>query len=194
MITIEINHKQLKRLKDAVSRAGKKLPRELSAAVNAVAKKSRRHIGKQIRDTINLKKDVAERPIKIKSTATPEKISATVTVQYEAQLGLQYFGAKQNKTGVSYKIPKRGGRTLVKGAFMGPRPGVLAPRLNGGVFIRVGASRLPIRKLRGVSPYGAFRQNNMTEAEVKSINDDLRKEMERRINLNILRAEGLVKA
>jgi hypothetical protein len=75
---------------------------------------------------------------------------------------------------------------------MGPRPGVLAPRLNGGVFKRVGKSRNPIVKLYGVSPYGAYAKNDMSDIEVQFINKGLLTEMERRIKLNILRAEGLV--
>ena len=78
-------------------------------------------------------------------------------------------------------------------AFMGPRPGVLAPKLHGGVFKRVGGDRHPIVKLYGVSPYGAYAKNDMSKAEVEFINKSLMTEMERRINLNILRANGLVK-
>ena len=48
-------------------------------------------------------------------------------------------------------------------------------------------------KLYGVSPYGAYAKNDMSKAEVEFINKSLMTEMERRINLNILRANGLVK-
>lgn len=193
MIGIEVDARQLRRLKEAVGKARKSLPRELAAAVNSVSKKTRLNIGREIRKTVNLKKDQAERPIKITQTATAEVPTAKVSLAKEVRLGLQHFGARQDKKGVSYKIARQGGRKRVAGAFMGPRPGTLAPRLNGGVFRRVGESRLPIVKLKGVSPYGAYAKNDLSEAEVKAINANLSKEMERRINLNILRANGLVK-
>jgi hypothetical protein len=192
MIGIEVNAKQIKRLTEAVGKARKNLPRELAAAVNSVSKKTRISIGRRIRQTINLKKADAEKPIKIKKTATAQAPVGVVSIDRETRAGLQHFAARQNARGVSYKISKQGGRKLVAGAFMGPRPGVLAPKLNGGVFKRVGKSRQPIVKLYGVSPYGAYAKNNMSKAEVEFINKSLMTEMERRIKLNILRASGLV--
>ena len=192
MISIELDAKQLKRLVVATGKAKKKFPRELAAAINSVAKKTRIRIGRRIRETINLKKAIAERPIKIKKTATAETPVGVVSIDRERREGLQNFAARQNGKGVSYKIDKRGGRKLIAGAFMGPRPGVLAPKLHGGVFRRAGKSRHPIVKLYGVSPYGAYAKNDMSQVEVQFINKGLMTEMERRIKLNILRAEGLV--
>lgn len=193
MVEIEINSGQLNRLRQATANAGKKFPRELAAAVNSVAKKTRISIGRRIRQTINLKKAAAERAVKIKKIAMAEIPVGVVSIEKERREGLQHFNARQNGKGVSYKIDKRGGRKLVPGAFMGPRPGTLAPRLHGGVFRRVGKERLPIVKLYGVSPYGAYAKNDMSQIEVQFINKGLLTEMERRINLNILRANGLVK-
>jgi hypothetical protein len=192
MIAIDIDAKQLTRLRQATARAGKKFPRELAAAVNSVAKKTRVSIGRRIRQTVNLKKATAEKAIKIKRIATAETPVGVVSIDKERREGLQHFSARQNGRGVSYKIDKRGVRKLVAGAFMGPRPGVLAPKLHGGVFKRVGKSRNPIVKLYGVSPYGTYAKNDMPKIEIQFINKGLLTEMERRIKLNILRAEGLV--
>ena len=191
MIAIEIDAKQLKQLRKAVAKAGKQFPRELAAAVNKVAKKTKSNIGKDIRKTVNLKKEPSERPIKLRQTATAQKPTGVVGIDREQRLGLQHFGARHDKRGVSYKISKQGGRTRVDGAFMGPRPGTLAPRLNGGVFRRVGENRLPIIRLKGVSPYGAYAKNDLSKAETKLIQKNLRTEMQRRIDFNILRANGL---
>ena len=40
---------------------------------------------------------------------------------------------------------------MFPGAFMGPRPGAIAPKLRGHVFIRTSNKRLPIKKLYGPS-------------------------------------------
>jgi hypothetical protein len=191
MISIEIDAKQLKQLRKAVAKAGKQFPRELAAAVNKVAKKTKGNIGKEIRKTVNLKKEPSERPIKLRRTATAQQPTGIVGIDREQRLGLQHFGARHDKRGVSYKIAKQGGRKRVDGAFMGPRPGTLAPKLNGGAFRREGESRLPIVKLKGVSPYGAYAKNDLSKAETKLIQSNLRTEMQRRIDFNILRANGL---
>jgi hypothetical protein len=192
MIGIEIDAKQLKKLRDAVNRSGKKFAKEMAGAINAVSKKTKLQIGRDIRATVAMKKDEAEKPLSIRGTATAENLSATVTLRKTKRLGLRHFGAKQNKTGVSYKISKTGGRKRVDGAFQGPKPGVMKMSWKGNAFKRVGKERLPIIKLQGVSAFGAYAKNELSGPQVKVIEAELTKQMERRIKLNILRAEGLV--
>ncbi|WP_125334407.1 hypothetical protein [Brucella anthropi] len=62
-------------------------------------------------------------------------------------LSLKYFKPRQFKTGT--KATVWGRRQSFSGAFMGPRPGVLAPKLNGNVFHRTGSDRFPIERLYG---------------------------------------------
>ena len=53
--------------------------------------------------------------------------------------------------------------------------------------------RLPIVQIKGVSAFGVYVKNNFEGPQVKEVNAELSKQLERRINLNILRANGLVK-
>lgn len=62
-------------------------------------------------------------------------------------LSLKHFGARQFASGT--KATVWGVRTTFEGAFMGPRPGVIAGRLNGHVFKRTSPDRLPIERLFG---------------------------------------------
>ena len=192
MIAIQINAKQLKALQEAVGRAKKNFSKELAGAINAVSKKTKLQIGRDIRATVAMKKDEAEKPLSIRGTATAEKLSATVTLRKTKRLGLRHFGAKQDKRGVTYKISKTGGRKRVDGAFQGPKPGVMKMSWKGNAFKRVGKQRLPIIKLHAVSAFGAYAKNELSGPQVKVIEAELTKQMERRIKLNILRAEGLV--
>lgn len=192
MISIQVNEKQLKELTLAVGRAKKSFPKELAAAINETAKKTRLNMGREIRETVNIKKKDVEKSIKISATATGTSLKGVVSLKKDNRVGLQHFGGRQNKSGVSYKISKSGGRKTIAGAFMGPKPGQLAPKLHGGVFRRASTTRLPIIKLYGVSPYGAFIKNNFDETEVVFINKTLQAQIERRIKLNVLRANGLV--
>lgn len=62
-------------------------------------------------------------------------------------LSLKHFRAKQFSWGVR---AKHGGKWhRYPSAFMGPRPGVIAPRLGGHVFARTTAKRTPIEMLFG---------------------------------------------
>lgn len=192
MIEIEINAKQLRELRKAVGRAKRNFSKELAGAINAVSKKTKLQIGRDIRATVALKKDQAEKPLSIRGTATAENLTATVTLKKTKRLGLRHFGARQDQRGVSYKISKTGGRKRVNAAFQGPRPGVVKISWKGNVFKRVGKNRLPIMQLKGVSAYGVYAKNELSGPQVNVIKDELKKQMERRIKLNILRAEGLV--
>lgn len=193
MIEIQINARQLKRLREAVGKSKKSIKKELAGAINATSKKTKLQVGRDIRKTVNLKKDEAERPLSIRATATEANLVAVVSLKKTKRLGLRHFGARQDKRGVSYKISKTGGRSRVNGAFQGPRPGVMKMSWKGNAFKRVGKERLPIVMLKGVSAFGAYAKNDLEGPQVKEINKELSKQMERRINLNILRANGLVK-
>lgn len=193
MIDIQIDAKQLKRLREAVGKSKKSIKKELAGAINATSKKTKLKVGRDIRKTVNLKKDEAEKPLSIRATATENNLVAIVSLKKTPRLGLRHFGARQDKRGVSYKISKTGGRSRVNGAFQGPRPGVMKMSWKGNAFKRVGRERLPIVMLKGVSAFGAYAKNDLEGPQVEEINKELSKQMERRINLNILRANGLVK-
>lgn len=193
MISIEIDAAQIKRLRKAVGKAGKQFSKEMAGAINATSKKTKIKIGRDIRSTVNMKKDEAERPLRISAQATENSLTAVVNLKKTKRLGLRHFGAKQDKRGVSYKISKTGGRSRVAGAFQGPRPGVMKMSWKGNAFKRVGASRLPIVMLKGVSAFGAYAKNDLEGPQITETQAELSKQMERRINLNILRANGLVK-
>lgn len=62
-------------------------------------------------------------------------------------LSLKYFRARQFAFGVKAKWG--GSWHSYPSAFMGPRPGVIAKRLGGHVFVRTSAKRFPIEKLFG---------------------------------------------
>lgn len=64
-------------------------------------------------------------------------------------LSLSHFKPRQLAAGT--KASPWGRRQMFKHAFMGPRPGVIAPRLGGHVWVRKGSSRMPIKFLYGPS-------------------------------------------
>lgn len=192
MLAIEINQGQLQRLSDSVKAAKKNLKKEIAGAINQVSKKTKLEMGREIRKKVAIPKDEVEKPLSIRASATEGNLSAVVSLKETKRLGLRHFGARQDKRGISYKIDKSGGRKRINGAFQGPRPGVLRTKWKGNAFKRVGKSRLPIVQLKGVSAYGAYKKNDMAGPQVDAMREELAKQLERRINLNVLRASGLV--
>jgi hypothetical protein len=193
MLSVEINKDQLERLATATARAGKKMKKELAGAINQVSKKTKLQMGRDIRNTVNLKKDEAEKPLSIRTDASEGSLFAVVQLKKTPRLGLRHFGARQDKRGVSYKISKQGGRSRVDGAFSGPTPTIRKMSWKGNAFKRTGKGRLPIVHIKGVSAYGAYVKNKLSAPQLVVVQEELIKQIERRINLNILRAEGLVK-
>jgi hypothetical protein len=192
MIGIEVNANQLTALRKACGEAKKSFAKELAAGINATAKDVRLKISRDIGSEITMPaKDIKDR-ISTRDKATAVSPVAVVSLGWKKREGLQYFKARQTKSGVTYKISKKGGRGVVLGAFMGPSPGTFAPKLHGGVFKRIGSARLPITKLRAVSAAGAFVKNKHDAVMPGFIEQKMLAQMERRINLNVLRANGLV--
>jgi hypothetical protein len=192
MIAIEIDAKKLKELRAAVDRAGKKFKTEFAAALNATAKKARGQINQKIRTEFIVKSSDLNKLIKVNRKATSQRLVSGVMLSKTARLPLRVFGARQIATGVTYRISKNEGRKLAAGAFQGPKPGAIKISWRGNVFKRLGKARLPIVKLMGASPWGVFTKRRMTPEQIRDIKDELAKQMDRRIKLNILRAEGLV--
>lgn len=206
MIAVEIDSSQMIRMQEAVKRAGKNIAREVAAAINKMAKKTRLDMGREVKKHIAVKKAEAEKPISVVSIATAMKMQALVKLKKTKRLGLRHFAARQDNRGVSYKISKKGGRARVDGAFQGPKPGVMKTSWKGNVFKRLGKAvragkgryqgklRQPIVQVHGVSVFGAYSINKLAGPQAKAVFDELHYQIERRINLNILKAEGLVKS
>jgi hypothetical protein len=192
MIGIEIDATQLKRLRESVGKAKTKFGRELAAAVNQVSRKTKLDIGRDVRGAIAIKKAKSEESTKVLSKATADNPRNTVRIEKTPRLSLHHFGARQDQRGVSYKINKRGGRQRIDSAFQGPRPGQIKASWNGLVLKRSGKSKIPIYYVLGVSVWGAYLKQNFGKPQIQRIRQELSKQMERRIKLNILRASGLV--
>lgn len=208
MIAIEIDKGKLKELRKAVDKAGKSFPREFAAAINKTAtatRTSKMGISQKIREELVVKAGDLNPLIEIDRRASPSRLTARVRLEKTSRLSLKWFKPNHIAAGVSYRISKTAGRNTVYGAFMGPKPGQLAPKLYGGVYKRsggakvkaskgryVGKMREPIVKLMGPSPWGVFVKNRMSIRQVKDIREMLTKQMDRRIRENILRANGII--
>jgi len=189
---VTIDNAQIARMKAAIENTGKQLRKELAVAVNATAAKSKSIIAKQIGKELAVAQKDIKTTISQSRRAGELDISATVEVKKEKRLGLNKFGARQTKKGVSYKVSKSRGRSFIEGAFQGPKPGLMKASWRGNVFKRAGKSRLPIVKLKGPSTWGVFVVGKKIGPSAAETEAELKKQVDRRIRFLLLKQAGTI--
>lgn len=194
MVSATISRSQVRGLQKAIEGTKRNAKKEMAVAVNKTAKKGTGIINKEIRTELAVKKKSIDSVITVrrKADAKARDASALLQLKKSKRLALKEFGARQTKAGVSYKISKSKGRSMVPSGFMGPRPGAVAVKLNGHAFTRKTKKRNPIRKLWGPSPWGVFQVQRMRKPSVKEIRMELNKQMKRRINYIKLKKKGQI--
>lgn len=184
MITVSVSG--LMQLSEAVKGIEKDLKRNLSVAINATLGKGKSSIAKEIATELAASQKVIKQQI-VSSKATTTDLQGRLVLKKSFRPPLRDFGAKQNKSGVSYRISKTSGRKTIKSAFQ-------VQKWGGRVFIREGKERLPIRQLYGPSPWGVFvnPRRNLTETQKKLLEAELGKQIDRRIRFLLLKAQGKI--
>lgn len=191
MPAIQVDTAKLKELERLVNGAEKKFKKEMAIAINDTRKKVNSLAAKVITDELfTPQKNVKD--VFAFQKATDTQLAATITIKKSKRLGLRHFGAKQNKKGVNYKISKTKGRKFIAGAFQGPNPKARKISWKGNVFKREAKTRLPIYQKKGPTPRGVYLKSDKDPMIRKQGLDELNKQIERRIRLLKLRAEGKV--
>ena len=191
-VELRIDPKQIRELSRAIEGTTRKLQNEIKIAVNATAGKTKTAMSRRVRAELAAPAKSVNATLSVKKAKTPRD-NARVTLKKEARLPLKAFKPNQTKKGVSYRISKSQGRKTIAGAFMGPRPGTKAPGLHGHVWKREDKSRLPIRKLYGVSPWGVFIKRAMKQPTKNEGRLELKKQIARRIRFITLKKRGAIK-
>lgn len=133
------------------SLGGKEGHRALARAVNHTGKKAHTAVRTALAAQTSIKKKHIHNAVKTKQVR-PGKVDAALEYTITGsgkELPLKFFGPSQIKKGISVKV--WGQRRHLGGGFMGPRPGLLAQRLGGHAWHRMGAGRMPIQKMYGPS-------------------------------------------
>lgn len=162
--------------KDAV-----KIPRAfrlaISSAINKTIKKADTAAGRAVRAIYNIKARDLKKAVRIiKSNSNKLEGRSQIIGQ---RLRLFYFGAKQNKTGVSVRIRKDSGRKTVKSAFIATMPSGLK-----NAFRRQTKARLPIQSLTTLDPASMY--DNQGEKQFdKTIKTDLGRIFDQEFNYRL---------
>ena len=197
-MNVKVDEAMSKRIIKIISDLGFNARKELRIAVNKTAKKVESTAAKEIQGELATTQKVIKEKI-IKSDRKGNAAMSEVIIKKSARIALKKFGAKHVKEskkqtgGVTYRISKTKGRQTLPHAFMGPRSGVSAIKLKGGVYQRAGKKRLPIYQLYGPSPWGVFTKKGMVQPTVKVGKEELEKQIVDRVRFLTLKAKGLLK-
>ena len=161
--------------------------RAIVRAVNRTAKKTERYIVDEIAAKVAIKKKDLRPYIKFTKRAATKSQYAEVTISKQDRIQLIYFGAKQTKKGVTYRIEKKGKRKLIRSAFITTAKG------HRFVTKRVGKARHPIyAPMRGPSPWGVFVVGGMKKQTKREVRVILKKELKEEVRTGILRINKII--
>lgn len=148
-IAIQLDKDQLADLRRTLRDVPNGVDRAMKSAVRRTTAQVKTRVLKAITSDLNIKrKDIdadkgGHRFGGVRSRVRGDSGYVSVTGR---RVPLFRFGAKQTKRGVTYRVRKAGGRTMVRSSFVA-RMG----SGHEGVFKRLGKSRLPIQELFGPS-------------------------------------------
>lgn len=145
MIDLRIDALQLNVLLSEIGATDEQVRKALRSTVGKMSNWLRTRAGRAIRKETGLKMDHLRRRLKaIKLKNAPNGAAGGLWIGLNA-VDLKYLKPEQDGLGVSAGPPGRS--RSYEGAFMGGKPGKVARKLNGRVFVRKGRERMPIKKV-----------------------------------------------
>ena len=184
----------------------KNLRKELGIASWNTAKKGKTIIARDIMEGqgFNAKQSEVKKVI-LEKRNDGSPTASSVALKRSKQVPIGGMKSIQTATGGQYKPTKKGEPVNVRGAFMGPRPGVSAIKLRGRLWIREGEKRVmkkgrykgkmrqPIRRVgSNVYPAKIHIENNRTPIIIGELKLEMNKQIERRIRFNKLKQSGAI--
>ena len=161
----------LSNLRDTV--VNKATYRGLNKALDRTATETSREIRKEY----NVKHRAVMSALK-KRRAGPKSLFAQMRIE-GARIPLIEFGARQTRLGTTVQVKVKGGRKLVRSAFITTtRTGIR------GVFLRSGKPRYPIRHQRSISIPQAISNKAVIAALQAITREEFSKEYERQLRLH----------
>lgn len=193
MLVMKVKDTSIKSIAKLMTDIGANARKEVAIAVNKTGQKTKSSMAKSVSSELAAKQKDIKSVIRVQGKATDQSMRTKIVLKKEVRIPLRDFGAKQTKSGVTYKISKTKGRKTIAGAFQGQRPGVMKRSWKGNVFKRVGKERLPIVRLFGPSAWGVFVVNNLDAPTVAEAQTELEKQARERLRYLLVKAQGKLK-
>lgn len=159
----------------------KKIPRAFKQAlvstINKTIAKGKTAASREVRKIYNIKAKDLSKAVKVVKAKFGKISGAHVVVG--KRLRLYYFGAKQNKSGVSVRVRKDSGRKTITSAFIATMPSGLT-----NVFRRTTSKRLPIKSLTTVDEAGMYDKEGEKSFD-KTVNREIYKIFEHELDYRL---------
>jgi len=181
----------------SLGNASENLTKELGIAAWKAANRCKSFIAKEISAVVNMKQKDIKPLITVKRH---RRAMSEVILSQSKRPSLKRFNPDTDSQGVSVQMFHGGRGNRYPRAFMGPKPGLVALKLQGHVWQRdvkkgkvkatkgryKGLMRHPLILRKGVSPYAVFVKNNQILPTVAQTQNAFRVEIAERIRwLNI---------
>ena len=172
-IKTEFKLSQIKQIQETVG--SKKIRSVANKAINKTVDKAQRFIAKEIINKQGLAvSQAAVSRSQDKKKSTVKSLGAVVIIRKKNRIPLKEFGARQNASGVSYKIRKQSGRKLIPGGF-------IVKSYGKNVYRRPTKLRPTGSRKYGPSIWGFFLGQKLTSPVKKYIRTQLQKEIVREL-------------
>jgi len=168
---VTMDKAQVARVRAALQDLGQNANKQIAIAIGKTAAKVKIAAARKLRESLKVPVKVLKKAVRIKRPKSDEELTATIILAYGYPIPLKYFGAKQLKRGVTYKIdPTFKRKDLLRDAF-------IVERYGGNVFKRKGKDRGPLIKMHGPAPGDYYEKGGVTEVAVKTANEELPKQI-----------------
>jgi len=203
MIRVEVKADGMRELRDRLAAMDVNVTKEVRIAYWKAQKRIRSLIAGLI------SKNVINQPKKVCQKAVYSKMrddGFVVVIRGEFSIAIKRFKPKQNKKGVTAQTGKKvvkqnpftgkvdtvnKGKEFYPGAFMGPKPGIKAPKLNGAVVQRVGKARMPIKAVSAVNVVLSLKNVEGTIEKLMALSkDEAVKQVRERIRFLTVKKQG----
>ena len=186
-ITIKTNFPAVQRQLDALRQ--EVADKALARAVNATAAQGQTAMSKEIRAEFNIPAAKVKEKLHVKK-ATFKKGRFNIEAELYSKdrsgrrraINLINFGARKTKAGLSVKIRKSGGRTIVSMGFIGNK--------GRTAFKRTGPKRLPIAPLQTIDIPQMFNTKRINSKVVKLIEAKFPQVFEREVAFALRQFNG----
>jgi len=185
MISVSVNSAEVQALARVLDGNAKQLQRQIHIAVNKTATNAQKRMAKEVGKELAVTQKVIRKTISVKRAKVGVSPSATVTLKETARIPLKDFGARQTKKGVSFKVSKSKGRSVMQRAF-------IVQQYGGNVYRRRNKTRAVGKAKEGLSPWGVFVVNNLDLPQVKFSRADLLKQIKERTRFLGLKKSGAI--
>ena len=174
-LKVTYDNASLERLKETLRLGAKSIGREIAVAINETSKKCSIKASRELKSELDLPSKVLKKAVKPGIKADSKSLETTIVLKKGHPFPLKLFLKKASaKTGKLSKKNAAANQALVGTSFV-------VKRYKNNIFRRATNKRGPLVLQVGPSPGEAFEKAGITKVTIETANEQLPKQINRRI-------------